>query len=365
MRFIFRSIYLRCILYCLLVLGWTASLQAAKIERGPYLQQIAPDGVTVCWATDEAVTGAILYGQRSLDKKQDAEAARLHRVRLNGLKPATVYRYQVVCGDLKSDTFSFKTAPISGGGFSFVAYGDNRTHPEDHRKVAERILSLKPDLVVNTGDLVADGNKAELWPTFFDVAGRLMAQAPYYPSLGNHEGNSPLYFEIFALPGAKRYYSFNYGNCHFVCLDSNEPFMAREEQRHWLIEDLSHSQDAAFRIVFFHHPPYTLSPSKGRQKYSEKIREQWQKIFEDFHVALVLNGHDHNYQRAKVNGIQYIVTGGGGAPLYPVGEKRPWNVKAASVHHCVEFRVKDDRIQARAITPDGKTIDSFELTARR
>ncbi|MCC6445863.1 MAG: metallophosphoesterase family protein [Armatimonadetes bacterium] len=356
--------HIRRFLFSALLLCAALALHAERIKLGPYLQQVAPGGVTVCWTTDAPVKGVVTYGASGLkEKAAESQPETRHFLRLKGLKPATIYQYRVESGQARNDIHTFRTAPLPGKGFSFVAYGDNRTNNEDHRKVVQSILPLKPDFLVNTGDLVAKGSRPEQWEAFFRTAGPLLARAPLYPSLGNHEGNSSLYFQLFDLPGKKRYYSFDYGNCHIICLDSNSAFMSREEQRRWLVENLSTHQDAAFRIVFFHHPPYSLTTSENRQKYSEAIREQWQKLFEQYRVSLVLNGHDHNYQRAAVNGIQYIVTGGGGAPRYAVGPKQAWNVTSASVLHCVYFQVEGDRIKAQTITPEGKIIDTFEVEA--
>src|SRR5262249_48207314 len=96
---------------------------------------------------------------------------------------------------------------------------------------------------------------------------------------------------------------------------------------------------------------------------SVKLRERLEPIFLQEHVNLVLNGHDHTYQHHFANGIHYVVTGGGGAPLYKVRLDTPFTKAAKSARHHCEFTVNGNRMSVRAVEPDGTVIEQFEIEA--
>jgi hypothetical protein len=184
---------------------------------------------------------------------------------------------------------------------------------------------------------------------------------PYYPSLGNHENLGSPYFRYFDVA---REYSFDYGNAHFVSLDSNRPLKEHAAQAAWLKKDLGAHQKSTWRIVFFHHTPLTCVTIPGRRERAAGLRARLEPIFRQYKVQLVINGHDHDYQRHWVDGICYIVTGGGGAPLYGVKANTPFVKVARAVHHYCEITVDGDKMKLRAVQPDGTVIDQFELSAQ-
>jgi len=252
------------------------------------------------------------------------------------------------------------TAAKAGRSFKFVAYGDNRTDPVAHASVLDRMSRFRPDFIVQTGDQVADGTIEEQWEEFFQVAGKVLSETAYYPSLGNHERHGAPYFKYFDLPAE---YSFEYGNAHFVALDSNRPETEYAEQQEWLRNDLMSHQRAQWRIVFFHHTIHTCVDKPGRRAESLARAARLEPILIAGHVQLVLNGHDHDYQHHEANGITYVVTGGGGAPLYSVTPDTPYVKMAKMVHHHCELTVKGKTVSIRAVEPDGTVIDAFTVTA--
>ena len=112
----------------------------------------------------------------------------IEKTTLVNLTPNTRYDYEVA--GVKG---YFKTPPgppVSAGNFRFVAYGDNRTRPDVHRKVIEAMLKNGiPDFVVQSGDMVEDGSSSILWADFFDIEHDLLRQTAFFPALGNHEHN--------------------------------------------------------------------------------------------------------------------------------------------------------------------------------
>jgi hypothetical protein len=328
------------------------------------------DSAVVMWHSATSALGHVEFGEGgSLDRRAaGAQPARVHEVRLTGLRPGRQYRYRVVWGEHASDVYSFRTAPPSGTRrFRLALYGDNRTQPEVHREIVQRVLQERPDLVVNTGDLVAAGRQVEQWePMFFGPLRPLMREIAYWPSLGNHEQNADSYYHFFSLPNNEAWYSFDYANAHIIALDSNQPYGPGTPQYQWLEEDLKNSR-ADWKMVFFHHPMFSAHPTRS----VNANRWAWQPLFLKYGVNLVLTGHDHHYQRcypigaAAGDGITYHFTsGGGGAPLYPV-QQNIWTAVTQSVHHFMIFDIDGKKARGKTITVDGKQIDDFAIDLDR
>lgn len=339
----------------LLLMATGGGARAAGIDQGPYLMFPTQTGITVCWVSDSPVVGEVnVPGAESI---HDTEATRFHRVKLVGLKAYTHYTFTVRCAGA-TRTGGFMTAAPAGQAFKFVAYGDNRTQPQVHASVLAQIDKFKPDFIVQTGDQVADGNSLPQWNEFWQIAGKTFSQTAYYPSLGNHERHGAPYFQYF---GPAQDYSFDYGDAHFVALDSNRPDAQHASQDAWLRKDLQAHQSAKWRIVFFHHPVYTCVDIPDRRAEAAERARRLEPIFLEGHVQLVINGHDHDYQRHLAKGITYLVTGGGGAPLYDVTPDTPFVQRAKKVYHDCELEVKGDRMTIRAVEPDGNVIEEFSL----
>ncbi len=289
--------------------------------------------------------------------------AYIYEAHFTGLIPDTEYKYMF---EWESGGETFRTSvpttrtwPSSGGtgNFSFIAYGDNRykdssaTFNADHQDVAclgilgapRSGSEATPRFILHVGDFVYDGGHADEWiPHFFRPAGALLSRVPVFPCVGNHEtmgGDSGAtnYRKLFTLPDvepqdpddAERWYSFDYGRCHFICLDTESDFSTTSDQYKWLIKgdhpkyetgDLPEawkgktSYGTLDRIfVFFHRPAYSSGPHRGEQE-AEDLRTILVPKFKQYKVDMVFSGHEHLYERISEGGIQYVVTGGGGAP---------------------------------------------------
>jgi 3',5'-cyclic AMP phosphodiesterase CpdA len=254
--------------------------------------------------------------------------------------------------------------------YQFVVYGDTRTRHELHRNVVKAIMAHDaPDFVVHTGDLVADGNQASQWPLFFDIERDLLRKTVFFPALGNHERNSPAYYDYFQV--TKPYYSFDWGNGHFIVLNSDIGNVAANQaerdafwaaQTAWLEDDLASHQQAAYRFVFAHHPPFT---AVARRQGENPQMTALVPMFEKYRVTAGFFGHDHNYQHYLKNGVHYVITGGGGAPLYDV-DKPPQGItlKVASTEHFVRVKVEGKTARMEAITLDGGKLDAAEFASQ-
>jgi 3',5'-cyclic AMP phosphodiesterase CpdA len=248
----------------------------------------------------------------------------------------------------------------------FVVYGDTRDGHDMHRKIVALIMKQKPEIVLQTGDLVNRGSKEDLWKIYDDITGEMRKQVPVYPARGNHDLGGPGYEDRVTVPfasGNKLYYSFDRANCHFIALAVDEHFAYApdSEQYRWLIGDLKavNRKKTPHIFVFFHVPPYSI----GLHGSDEDVRRALCPVFKQYGVQMVLNGHDHNYYHTTRDGITYIVTGGGGAPLYPVdpGKGAIAGDRYESVHNIVIVEVKGEMVAVTALRDDGSQIDRFTL----
>ena len=315
---------------------------------------------TVAWVVDGGA--AVLSAGGKMVKS--SPALRVEKSQFTGLQPGTSYNYEIP-GHSEA-TGTFRTAPAAGAAFQFVAYGDTRTRHDVHGKVVEAILKYAaPDFIVQTGDMVADGSDSSLWPTFFDIERQLLRKAAYFPALGNHERNDSFFYQFF---GGKAYHSFNWGNAHFTVLDSDLPNVAPteaardafwSEETRWLEDDLQKAQTAEYRFIVAHHPPMT---AVAKRQNDNPHMKALMPLLEKYKVTAGIFGHDHNYQHYVKNGVHYIVTGGGGAPLYDV-DLPPADItkKVVSTENFVVFKVDGKKLRIEAFEPSGETIEITDI----
>ena len=352
-----------------LLLAFALCLTAAaqeKVVGGPYVVNVTGRSATIGWLVE---TGQAKVGAAPDKLERTAPVLRSEKVSFTGLPVGEIVHYDVLNGRPEGKGY-FRTPPAAGTEATFEAlmYGDTRTRHDMHQKVIDAALKYgDPHLAIHTGDLVADGIDTAQWPIFFQVERELLKRAAFYPVLGNHERNSPKYYDFL---GAEPYYSFDWGQVHFAILNTDLGNFSRstvererfwEDQRKWLIDDLSRAQKAQFRVVVMHHPPFT-----GVARRQGSGGNVWARtlvpILEQQKVHLVFNGHDHNYQHHEFGGIHYIVTGGGGAPLYPVdGPIEGITRKLVSTEHFVRLLVSPGLAKVQAVATDGTVLDSFEL----
>jgi hypothetical protein len=339
--------------------------------KAPYLQNLAPDGITVSWETSIPGNGEVdlineqgkvLQTYRSSLKKKT-----LHEIRLHGLEPSTYYGYRTRTrfgGEvLATETVTFRTAPEGPADFVFLIYGDSRSGEKVHRGLAERMLDdanqFSADFVLHTGDFVTFGYDWGLWQRkFFWPASPLLQQVPLFPAIGNHELDQPLYYEYLDAPGNEAWYSFKHGHAEFFSINSNVGMGPSTEQHKWLEKALQEST-ATWKIAFLHHPPFSCTPS--RKPGATGVRKYIVPLLEKHGTDLVFLGHDHLYGRTRdINGVMYVTSGGGGAWLYE-GETDSFNEVCETVYHYVRVHVYEDRIEWIAIDKDGNTVEEYTL----
>lgn len=382
------------LIYALCCLG---QIQESPRVWGPNLGAIGYDHVAISWYTSRAVGADVHYAKTTFYEKTGTWEETLifepheggAEMRLGNLSPGTAYTYQVVFyeGDAlyPCPEGSFTTASPEIQTFSFFVYGDTQTYPDRHKLVAETMLQDESDaaLIFHTGDLV-ESPTPERFRNFFWAIGELARSHPYLTVLGNHERGDPAYYDFLALPPGggtanEQWWSFDYGNVHFVGLDSTLLDHAgatsqMQVQMEWLEDNLANTE-ALFKIVFFHQPLYTSAAVGG---VNEELRALWEPIFLEHNVDVVFCSHVHCYEHVYRNGIHHIITGGGGAPLQtPIGEVAEGTIsRRYGMLHYMRVMVDGSTLQVEAIPvasvidgevmpiPSGHSIDAFTVTKR-
>ena len=345
------------------------------VKKAPYL--IYPGANTkmqVLWQLKATLACTIDWGldtTYSLGTIETAEYGDDHQhiFEFTNLTPGTKYYYQIKAykNNYKG---SFRAAPTNDESkIKFFAYGDTRSHPEDHNKVAEAVINSftetedKQTMVIAVGDYVSDGDTEEDWDEqFFSFEypniQKMMASLPYQGAMGNHEGSGVLYEKYFPYPYVNnRYWSFDYGPAHFVVVDQYVEYVQGSTQHNWIKNDLE-STNKPWKFIYLHEPGWSAG---GGHSNDTTVQNHIQPLCEEYDIPIVFTGHNHYYSRAEVNNVQHITTGGGGAPLRTPDNNYPNIIITKSVNHFCEIEIDNDQLNFYAIASNGEIIDSFEV----
>lgn len=239
-----------------------------------------------------------------------------------------------------------------------VVFGDTRAHPEVHRTVVNKIMSVKPLAVFHTGDLVFNGSKKSAWKTFEEIEAPIIKNSRLYPAYGNHELHSKIMSRDFSLPNNGKWYSVELMNIHFLVIDNYSNYTVGSEQYQWLENDLKKCDKKKFRVVVMHLPVYSSGPHSTQLK---KLRKNLVPLFEKYKVSIVFNAHNHCYEKAYSNGIYYITTAGGGAPFYKKSKDIPESQFFVNAYHFCTLKNINNTLHIQALDTNLKVIDKFEV----
>ncbi len=309
----------------------TASDGGPLVTRGPYLQMTSDDSAVVRWRTDVPTDTRVYYGVApgSLVSFADGAASTTeHEVSLGGLAAGTRHYYAVGTPTeiLTGDDFDhyLDTSPVPGAVVDARIWilgdpGMGNASAAAVRNGYRQLAALRPaDLILTLGDNAYEtGTDAEYQAGLFDMYAEELRTTPLWPAIGDHDNSSfsatqsGPFFDSLSLPtaaeaggvasGTEAYYSFDYGDVHFVCLDSYDSDRSADgDMLTWLIDDLT-ATTARWLVAYWHHTPY----SKGSHDSDSgnpliDMRANALPILEDFGVDLVLGGHSHSYERSAL-----------------------------------------------------------------
>lgn len=353
-----------------------AAAAPVKFTKGPYVQQVTATSAEIRVELDQPAPLTVQLGSMG-DAGNTSfvsrEAKTFHIVPVAGLEPGRAYEYSVKTGGkeaaLKSASFATAPRESSGAPFRFLIYGDNRSDDETHAAVVAQMKALPGEFLLNTGDFVADGGDAAQWQRFFDIESPLLAMRPLVSCVGNHEltdRSATAYRNYFgpskSLADAKPELSGSnrWSNARFFLVNAMTSY-AEGSDRTWLERELEKSDsesDLVWRIVVMHHGLWSSGPHAGNVRMLEAGIPE---LLKKHHVDLVISGHDHIYERGASDGMPYLVSGGGGAPLYKFEHDAPGSKKRESVHHVIAAEATRDKLSFTVTRLSGTVLERCAL----
>ncbi len=374
------------IIYTLVSCYRSKIVPAKVVNRYPVIQRPSQHSATIAWRRAALSSGTLYLGTQTglwLDSMSSESNSHKHYFDLAGLQPNTKYYYQVKSIAAK-DTFvsaveHFYTSPVTDKKqFSFLAYGDCGYNNSTQHEVKAIMETEIVDFGIVTGD-VDQGNGDNYDHVFFGVYKNMLKKDCHFTCIGNHDtyaDKAQTYLDAFYLPynnpdSTERYYSFDWGDAQFICLDGNIPYLKDSPQYNWLLQKLK-TNAKKWLFVFFHQPPWTNAwsidyamPFTPYHLYQGDIemRSHLVPLFEKYAVDFVINGHSHCYQRGEMNGVQYLITGGAGAKSLDKNTNN--NAPNISVeiyeNHYVRFDINGDTAQYVMINNQNIRRDSVKV----
>lgn len=330
----------------------------------------------------------------------DGVTTYIHTAAVSDLKPGTAYEYRVGAGDKRSDWQSFHTA--QGHDFKALIFPDSQSSDYSvWAATAQPAWQRNQDaqFFINMGDLVDNGQDHYQWNAWFDVVGDMIARIPVVPLLGNHETYDKdwkvrmpeAYLHLFALPRIDRekyqnqFYSFDYGDVHFVVLNTQSQQLADfepsldEDEVAWFKEDMAKTTKK-WKIVLMHKDPlqygFANRPQPREEGFSPEGR-LWMPLFDQYSVDAVLSAHLHTYRdRGHIRNFQrdesgplYLITGVAGNVQYPGLWKQhsldEYVAPQPETDNYMTLEATDDSLTFRSFLPDGQLLEEKSISSHK
>lgn len=330
----------------------------------------------------------------------DGVTTYIHTAAVSDLKPGTAYEYRVGAGDKRSDWQSFHTA--QGHDFKALIFPDSQSSDYSvWAATAQPAWQRNQDaqFFINMGDLVDNGQDHYQWNAWFDVVGDMIARIPVVPLLGNHETYDKdwkvrmpeAYLHLFALPRIDRekyqnqFYSFDYGDVHFVVLNTQSQELADfepsldEDEVAWFKEDMAKTTKK-WKIVLMHKDPlqygFANRPQPREEGFSPEGR-LWMPLFDQYGVDAVLSAHLHTYRdRGHIRDFQrdesgplYLITGVAGNVQYPGLWKQhsldEYVAPQPETDNYMTLEATDDSLTFRSFLPDGQLLEEKSISSHK
>ena len=383
-------------------------------SEGRYIRQIvAQDNSTsrtIMWQSDSSEADAVIeYRLAGSENTQtigatdkaftdDGSTTYIHEATVTGLTPNTKYEYRVGYGtDCRSDWYPLETAGASE--YDVLIYPDSQSGDySGWEQIVKDSAQRNPKtaLYISMGDLVDNGEQAYQWRTWLNSIKPLSARIPLAPTLGNHEmytldwkmREPYAYLNYFAVPPNgnetfnRRYYSYDYGDVHYVVLDTML-YESNHEDNHdthhpdlydvqvqWLRQDLAANRKK-WTVVLMHRDPFQYAfdhPGESRDAGFNEEGVLFMPIFDEFNVDLVLSAHLHSYRNRghvrnfvrDASGPLYILTGIAGDARRPNWKEHPLDVYVApdrDKSNYMTMTVTPNKLIVKAFLSDGTQLD--------
>ena len=379
-----------------------------------YIRQIvAQDNSTsrtIMWQSDNSEADAVIeYRLEGAEKTQtigatdkaftdDGSTTYIHEATLTGLTPNTKYEYRVGYGtDRRSDWYRLETAGASV--YDVLIYPDSQSGDYSQWEEIVKNSALRTPrtaLYISMGDLVDNGEHAYQWRTWLNSIRPLSANVPLATTLGNHEmytldwkmREPYAYLNYFAVPPNgneifnRRYYSYDFGDVHYVVLDTML-YESNHEDNHdthhpdlydvqvqWLRQDLM-ANTKKWTVVLMHRDPFQYAFDRSDANRAVGFDDEgvlFMPIFDEFNVDLVLSAHLHSYRNRghvrnferDASGPLYILTGIAGDARRPKWKQHPLDVYVApdrDKNNYMTMTVTPNKLIVKAFLTDGTQLD--------
>lgn len=379
-----------------------------------YIRQIvAQDNSTsrtIMWQSDSSEADAVIEYRLAGSKNtqsigatdkvftDDGSTTYIHEATLTGLTPKTKYEYRVGYGsDRRSDWYPLETAGASV--YDVLIYPDSQSG--DYSQWEEIVKDSahrnpRTALYISMGDLVDNGEQAYQWRTWLNSIQLLSTRVPLAPMMGNHEmytldwkmREPKAYLNYFDVPSNgnttfdRHYYSYDYGDVHYVVLDT-QLYESNHDDNHdvhhpdlydvqirWLRQDLTNNTKK-WTVVLMHRDPFQYAfdrPGASRAVGFDEEGVLFMPIFDEFNVDLVLSAHLHSYRNRghvrnferDASGPLYILTGIAGDARRPKWKEHPLDIYVApdrEKNNYMTMTVTPNKLIVKAFLPDGTQLD--------
>jgi 3',5'-cyclic AMP phosphodiesterase CpdA len=254
--------------------------------------------------------------------------------------------------NLGSETIAHRVRPVSFESPRIAIYGDSRSGVGPHQRLVEQIREAEPELLIHTGDVIRWAGDRTGWTEHLASVLPISAEVPVVLALGNHEifeywqapekpkrdplveamaqippPDDPIAKELGAAPSS---FHVRFGKTLIVSLDSNADMSAGGAVLRFLDRVLAENQDAEMKLLTMHHGPLSSGHHGGHPQGDELLA-----VARARGVHAIFAGHDHLYERIVQDGLTVVITGGGGAPLYPRGHYVPGSAAFNSTYNWV------------------------------
>ncbi len=417
-----KASFMKSIIFLfILIVSYSASFAQPKgihISWNGEKKVNASKTMAITWMNDREEKGEVIYGIDSnnlnkIIKAKEKYVSDLHtyvsKVALNKLNPSTVYYYKA--GSVKngySSTYQFRTAPLTGTSNKIVVglWSDTQDNKgnlnfEQTDTIVKQMTNYSFDFTVHNGDIVENGSVEKSWKNFFNIGEPLNARYPLMSVTGNHDVVNdtaslifqepfPLFYDLFNLPKDQLNYSYDYGNTHFIAINSGYAqgaekvgkvlFEPDSKEHRWLESDLSKARKnkkIKWILLYCHYPMYAYGVSKIAT---------WQQhitpLLDKYNVDVCISGHRHVYERHKaVKGTQifdlenlhvydkpqgtiYITNGSAGGSLQGVGgsnlSSMAFTPKINSYNYAI-MTIEGNIIHYDVYDKTGKLVDYFKI----
>ncbi|HXX92003.1 MAG TPA: metallophosphoesterase [Planctomycetota bacterium] len=241
--------------------------------------------------------------------------------------------------------------------FDFVAYGDCRHNVAVHQELVDTLRRTQPKYVLVTGDLVDQPDRPEDWQAWRDVTRELRASSDYLSAVGDHDWEKvDTFLSEFHLE--RWYYDRRIGEVHVFLLDSRN--FHDPVQMEWLRKTAGAS-NARHKFAVFHHPPFMIDQKRGRE--ADALRPLIHPLLVELKFCAAFCGHQHGFYTTLRDGVRYVVTAGGGAPLWRTDPALGIaGDRSKRFYHFVGLTDLGKRIEARVLEKDGTEAEELRFT---